>query len=161
MARRVTARGKASRKLIMQHIKAYRAEHGYSPTYRQLQALTGISYSTICYHVERLIRDGKFERTTAGVRNYRLAGESDMSDFDVEAVSQEIMEAKGLSRTDHVYEYIARVWHWLRRAPSIREIQAALDFSSTSIVNYHVRKLIAEGRVERSYGHGTLVPTDR
>lgn len=39
--------------------------------------------------------------------------------------------------------------------PSIRDIQAALGISSTSVVTYHLRQLVAAGRVRRVGARGS------
>jgi SOS-response transcriptional repressor LexA len=45
-------------------------------------------------------------------------------------------------------------------SPSVREIVRALDLSSTSIVNYHVKALEADGRLVRD-GHHLSIPGER
>jgi SOS-response transcriptional repressor LexA len=45
-------------------------------------------------------------------------------------------------------------------SPSVREIVRALGLSSTSIVNYHVKALEADGRLVRE-GHHLSIPGER
>ena len=50
--------------------------------------------------------------------------------------------------------------HWLEHstAPTFREIARDLSISSTSVVSYHVHKLIREGRLVQATRGGIIIP---
>lgn len=58
--RRTTRQGAATRRAILTVIRAYRQEHGYSPTMREIADRVGITaVSAVSFHLSRLIEDGK------------------------------------------------------------------------------------------------------
>lgn len=67
------------------------------------------------------------------------------------------------SRTDRVLEFIREFRAQRQVSPTIREIGRGVGISSTSVVNFHVGKLLADGQLLRAVGRGAprnLVPAD-
>ena len=57
--------------LVLQAIKTFRAEEGYSPSIQDIQDATGISSkSVVHYHILRLERAGIMKRTPGVARSY-------------------------------------------------------------------------------------------
>lgn len=54
------------------------------------------------------------------------------------------------SRKDEVYRYLRTVLRQRSTPPSVREIQSALGFRSTSTVHFYLKKLEEEGRIRRN-----------
>ncbi len=54
-----------------------------------------------------------------------------------------------MTRTETIYHFIIDYQLEKGRPPTIREIGAACDISSTSVVNYHLGKLEASGHISR------------
>lgn len=55
-------------------------------------------------------------------------------------------------RQQAIFRYVRRFLEARGYAPSVRQIQAALDLSSTSVVTYHLDALQARGLLQRSAG---------
>lgn len=65
------------------------------------------------------------------------------------------------SRTARILEFIRDFRAQYQVSPSVREIGRGVGISSTSVVNYHVGKLVADGQLLRAVGQGAprnLVP---
>ena len=57
--------------LVLQAIKTFWAEEGYSPSIRDIMDATGISStSVVWYHIDKLARAGAIKRTPGVARSY-------------------------------------------------------------------------------------------
>lgn len=55
-----------------------------------------------------------------------------------------------MNKTEAILTFIQEFIAVHEYPPSVREIQQGLDISSTSVVNYHLKKLEALGAIERT-----------
>jgi len=61
------------REQILAAIRAHQAQHGFAPTIRELQMACGLSTtSLVAFHLERLAREGRIERTPGIARGIRV-----------------------------------------------------------------------------------------
>lgn len=68
-----------------------------------------------------------------------------------------------MSTTDQVLDFIVQFRARHQVSPTVREVQTGVGISSTSVVSYHLGKLIDQGKLERTVpGRPTrsLVPTE-
>jgi len=68
---RQRARGKLQRQLALDFITAYSAQHGWSPTVREVAEALNVSLSTGYQHLRNLEREGRISRG-AGPRMIRV-----------------------------------------------------------------------------------------
>lgn len=63
---------------------------------------------------------------------------------------------------ENVYNYIRDYYDDHGISPTVREIQAALGMSSTSVVAYQIRRLVEEGRLTKVHQRSAarnVIPT--
>lgn len=61
---------------ILAYVRRFIAEHGYSPTAREICASLGISSTSVAmYHLNALWRQGKLERSPMKSRGLRVTGQ--------------------------------------------------------------------------------------
>lgn len=66
-----------------------------------------------------------------------------------------------MSRTSDILEFIRQYREENGMAPSLRELAANFK-TSTSVIHYHISKLVADGKLKRVPGVARgLVPTDK
>lgn len=65
-------------------------------------------------------------------------------------MASDIQDFDRPSRTDRVLEFIRDFRAQRQVSPTIREIGRGVGISSTSVVNYHVDKLLVDGRLRRA-----------
>lgn len=61
-----------TRTKILDCIKSFIRENGYSPTYREISSQVGVALSGVAYHLNRLEADGCIEREPGVLRSIRL-----------------------------------------------------------------------------------------
>lgn len=66
------------------------------------------------------------------------------------------------SRSEEVYQFVVEFRAQHRVSPTMREIARGVGLSSTSVVDYHVQRLIADGRLEQTLPGRSraLLPTE-
>ncbi len=71
-------RGAEKRDAIIAFVGRFVAEHGYSPSVREIAAACGVKSPSVAeFHVERLARDGRISRRPGIARSIRLTSEAD------------------------------------------------------------------------------------
>lgn len=69
---KTTKDGRRHRKQIIEYLKAYREEQGYSPSIREIAVWTGIPTTSVFYHLSVLEREGIITRKEGQARTWKL-----------------------------------------------------------------------------------------
>jgi SOS-response transcriptional repressor LexA len=121
-------------------IEAYIQEHQSSPSLREIAEACGkISLSTVSYHLDGLEAEGRIIRSWYKSRSIRLRSEEGNED----------------ELTEEVYTAIVEAIKRERMSPTLREIAEACHISKT-MVQSHLQRLEAQGRITRGEGHRSI-----
>jgi len=67
-------------KILLDYIAAFIAEHGYSPSYREIKAaLSYASVSTVAHHIDELISRGYLQKRSKSARSLEVVGVEELS----------------------------------------------------------------------------------
>jgi SOS-response transcriptional repressor LexA len=125
---------------IYKFIEAYIKEHQYSPSLREIADACGkISLSTLSYHLDGLEAEGRIVRSWYKSRSIRLKSKERSED--------EI--------TEEVYAVIVGTFKQEGLAATQKEIADACHISKT-MVQMHLQRLEAQGRIIRGEGHRSI-----
>jgi SOS-response transcriptional repressor LexA len=92
-----TIRPTKKQKELMTFIEDFIAEHGYSPSYREIMAGTGhTSVATVSLHVNNLIKRGHLRKRDRSARSLEVVSPSAVKPSDVEPKQLRVAEEKWL-----------------------------------------------------------------